>query len=401
NSAGYLFGTYDFDNGMQAWASGMIWDSEAVSSGGTEWWGNSPDPHSGLFYEPTLGTIVQLQRIFRPEEYGGLDKVGSTYDEQATEIAAGLRGVVFNDSFDWDFTVAQSRYKYKNDRPRLLARSIHDHFLTRVDGATDPYFGVYPVFNLDFDNWHTPLTPDQYQAISTRVVNQGDSKATTANFTISGDLFEMPSGPVGFAGILEWGQQEYELNADPRILPSYPETADDKPFNLTGTGGGGERDRYAVGLEFSVPIFDTLRSTVAGRYDRYDDITDVGGAFTWQAGLEYRPVDSLLLRGNFGTSFRAPDMHYVFAEQSGSFTNVVDEYACRAAGRTVSECNVTGDPTIYSICGDRQCAPGQYEETDKSWTAGFVWDIIDGMSISADYYSIELEDQVGDITNAW
>lgn len=401
NSAGYLYGTYDFDNGLQAWASGMVWDSEAVSSGGTEWWGNSPDPHSGLFYEPTLGTIVQLQRIFRPEEYGGLDNVGSTYNERATEIAAGLRGVVFNDTYDWDFTVAQSRYKYKNDRPRLLARSVHDHFLTRVDGAADPFFGAYPVFNLDFDNWHTPLTPEQYGAMSTRVINQGDSKATTANFTISGDLFDIPAGPVGFAGVLEWGQQEYDLNADPRVLPTYPTTADDKPFNLTGTGGGGERDRYAVGVEFSAPLLESLRATVAGRYDRYDDITDVGGAFTWQAGLEYRPVDSLLFRGNFGTSFRAPDMHYVFAEQSGSFTNIVDEYACRAGGRTVSECNVTGDETIYSIFGVRQGTPGLKEETGKSWTAGFVWDIIDGMSVSADYYSIELEDQVGDITNAW
>src|SRR5690606_23236476 len=35
------------------------------------------------------------------------------------------------------------------------------------------------------------------------------------------------------------------------------------------------------------------------------------------------------------------------------------------------------------------------------WTAGFVWDLMDGMSMSVDYYSIELEDQVGDITNAW
>lgn len=404
NTAAYLYGTFDFDNGMQGWASGMAWDSEAVSSGGTEWWGNSPDPHSGLFYEPTLGTIVQLQRIFRPEEYGGYDKIGATYNERATEFAAGLRGMMFNDSFDWDATIAQSRYRYKVDRPRLVGRSIHDHFLTRVEGAVDPFFGAYPVFDLDFNNWHTPLTPEQYQAMSTRVVNQGDSKATTANFTLSGDLFDMPAGALGFAGIFEWGQQKYELNADPRILPTYPLTADDKPFNLTGTGGGGERDRYALGVEFSVPLLESLRTTVAGRYDKYDDITDVDGAFTWQAGLEWRPADSLLFRGNFGTSFRAPDMHYVFAEQSGSFTSIVDEYACREAGRSMSECSVsaTSEPhEMYQAFGIRQGTPGLKEETGKSWTAGFVWDIMDGMSMSADYFSIELEDQVGDITNAW
>src|SRR5690606_19897485 len=105
NTSGYLHGTFDFDNGMQAGASVFGWDSEAISSGGTEWWGNTVDVHSGLFYEPTLGTIVQLQRIFRPEEYGGLDAVASTYNERATELAAGLRGTMFGDRFDWDATV--------------------------------------------------------------------------------------------------------------------------------------------------------------------------------------------------------------------------------------------------------------------------------------------------------
>lgn len=402
NTAGYLYGTYDFDNGLQAWASAFGWDSNAYSSGGTEWWGTGINVHSGTFiYEPTLGTIVQLQRIFRPEEYGGFRNVANTFEERATEIAAGLRGTAFQNRFDWDFTLAQSRYKYKNDRPRILARAMHDLFLTPVEGAVDPFFNAYPVFNLNFDNWHRPLTGSEYDAISTRVVNQGTSQATTANLTISGDLFDLPAGAFGFAGILEWGSQEYSLRADPRILPTYPTNAPDKPLNLTGTGGGGERDRYAVGLEFSIPVFQSLRATLAGRYDKYDDITEVDGAATWQAGLEWRPVDRLLFRANYGTSFRAPDMHYIFAEQSGAFSNLLDEYTCRSQGLTVSDCNVSGHPTVYQSFGVREGNPLLEEEKGKSWTAGFVWDIIDNMSVSLDYYSIDLRNQVGDITNAY
>lgn len=402
NTSGYLHGTFDFDNGMQMWASAFAWDSEAISSGGTEWWGNTVDVYSGLFYEPTLGTIVQLQRIFRPEEYGGLDAVASKYSERASELAAGLRGNVFDNRFDWDFTLAQSKYKYEHAMPRLLGRAVHDYFLTEVPGAADPFFGAYPVFNMNFDNWHTPLTPAQYRAMSTSVVNEGTSTATTAAFSFSGDLFELPAGPLGFAGVVEWASQEYELNADPRILPSYPVTAPDKPLNLTGTGGGGERDRYAVGVEFSVPIVESLRATVAARYDKYDDITAVDGAATWQTGLEWRPIERLLLRANYGTSFRAPDMHYVFAEQSGSFSGILDEYACRSAGRTFTQCQADAlTNESYSAFGIREGNPGLKEETGKSWTAGFVLDLIEGMSVSADYYNIELTDQVGDITNAW
>src|SRR3546814_15296515 len=74
-------------------------------------------------------------------------------------------------------------------------------FLTEVVGVADPFFGAYPVFNMNFDAWHTPLTPEQYRSMSTRVVNRGESTATTASFTLSGDLFELPAGPLGFAGV--------------------------------------------------------------------------------------------------------------------------------------------------------------------------------------------------------
>src|SRR5690606_25185070 len=98
-----------------------VWDSEAIASSGTEFYGNTLDPFSGFFYEPNLGTIVQLQRIFTPAEYGGLEAVSSQFDEQAAEFAAGLQGV-FADRFDWEFTVAQSTYDYKANRPRFLAQ---------------------------------------------------------------------------------------------------------------------------------------------------------------------------------------------------------------------------------------------------------------------------------------
>src|SRR3546814_4449554 len=87
-------------------------------------------------------------------------------------------------------------------------------------------------------------------------------------------------------------------------------------------------------------------------------------------------------------------MHYVFAEQSGSFSGILDEYACRSAGRTFSEC--AAEPLTsesYTAFGIRQGNPNLKEETGKSWTAGFVLDLIEGMSVSADYYSIELKDQ--------
>jgi outer membrane receptor protein involved in Fe transport len=150
-----------------------------------------------------------------------------------------------------------------------------------------------------------------------------------------------------------------------------------------------------------VPILDSLTANIAGRYDKYDDITAVDDALTKQFSLEWRPFDSLLLRGSYATSFRAPDMQMVFAEGSGSFSAAVDQYACRAGvgvgetlgPRTLGQCNVGGDPTVYTI---QTAVAGNTlleEEKGTSMGYGFVWDIVDNMSLSVDSYRLKLEDQ--------
>ena len=52
---------------------------------------------------------------------------------------------------------------------------------------------------------------------------------------------------MAVAGIVEWGTQEYDITLDPRLISG-------EFWGFTGTGGGGERDRYAVGGEVLVPV---------------------------------------------------------------------------------------------------------------------------------------------------
>src|SRR5690606_30576447 len=154
--------------------------------------------------------------------------------------------------------------------------------------------------------------------IYTRVTfAEGHTTSSTANFTISGDLFELPAGPLGFAGILEGNRQTIDRQADWR--PSEPLG----PNSIYRLGSAGvsirERDRYAIGAEFRVPVLDNLTANLAGRYDKYDDITNIDDAITWNLGLEFRPFDSLLLRANYATSFRAPDFQMVYSTGSAGF----------------------------------------------------------------------------------
>jgi len=333
------------------------------------------------------------------------------FDEYTYDISAGVRGM-FSDRFDWEAYANYGYYNYQQDRPRLLAKAVHDYFLgprlgyantAGVISAT----GTYAVHNIDLNRWSTPITPEIYRSFATRVINTSETTAANLGFNVGGDLFEMPAGAVGWAAVAEWNRQTVDLRSDPRLDQLRP-IDDQTVYNLTSSGRTkGDRDRFAVGTEFRVPLFSNLTAQLAARWDQYDDISNVDDAVTYNLGLEYRPFSSLLLRGSYATSFRAPDMQLIYAEGAASYSSVLDEYACRAgigagaAGgkRTRAQCNVSGDPTIYTtqtlIAGN----PELKEEEGESWGAGFVWDITDGMSASVDWYRIKLTDAASQFSN--
>ncbi len=415
----YGHGTFDITDTTQAWATASYFESESAASAGTEFWGTSGDRFNttrtgaatAFLWNTSTRDLVQLQRVFSPEELGGPEAAVSKFDEYTYDIAAGVNGVI-GDRFNWDAFGSYGYYSYRQDRPRLLAKAVHDYFLgprlgwassTGVISAT----GLYPVHNIDLAKWSAPITPDIYRSFSTRVINEGETSSSNAGFNINGDLFDLPAGALGWAAVAEWNRQTVDLRSDPRTDQLRP-IDDQTIYNLTSSGRTvGERDRFAIGTEFRIPIFETLTAQAAARWDQYDDISNVDDAVTYNLGLEWRPVDSLLLRGSYATSFRAPDMQLVYAEGSASFASVLDEYACRSgtgAGaaqgpRTRTQCNVTGDPTIYQaqtlIAGN----PELKEEEGESWGAGFVWDITDSMSASIDYYRIKLEDAASQFSN--
>jgi len=419
--SGYGYFTFDLSDSIQMFGSATYFKQEAASSSGTEFWGTSGNRFlqtrtgaaTSSYFDPQVGGLVQLQRVFNPFELGGEEAVVTLYDEKTYDLSFGFSGS-FGDRFDWETSVAHSKYDYTQDRPRLLAQAVHNYFLGPLLGFSGPLpgsTGNSPIHNLNRDRWNTPFTPEQYAAVSTRVINVSETGSSNFNFAVTGDLFDMPAGPLGFAAILEAGEQTIDLRSDPRtnqLRPLDSQTI----YNLTSSGRTeGERDRYALGAEFRVPLLDSLTLQAAARYDKYDDITEVDDASTFNIGMEWRPLDVLLLRASYATSFRAPDMQLVYAEGAASFSTVLDEFSCRsglglgaptpATPRSRAQCNVSGDRTIYSaqtlIAGN----PLLKEEEGKSFTGGFVWDISERMSMSVDYYRIKLEDAASQLSSTF
>ena len=393
NLSAYVSASYDLDNGTQLFGDINAWTSDSTYASGLLFWSTTGTP----FYDPNYDTILSTIRIFQVEETGrkALD-IDST--EKAWSVTGGVRGSLFDDRFDYEAAYSHSEYTTDVANTRLIDAPLTAYFLGE-DLGPDPFFGAFPSHELDFQRFVTPMTPAQFASISRRLVATAESSADQFSFTFTGDLFDMPAGPLSFASVVEAASQEYDLRPDPASLPTAP--PDQITYNYSDTGGGGSRDRYALGVEFSIPVLDSLRASLAARYDKYDDITAVDDAVTWNAGIEWRPTDKLLLRGSYATSFRAPDMHYVFADESATYSGIRDEYLCRLDGLSISdEACREDDRYNYTVQNLRRGNEDLAEETGKSWTVGFVWDLRDNLSLQADYYRIEIEDGVADLSPA-
>lgn len=389
NLSAYLSGSYELANGMQLFADVGAWRSDAVYSSGILGWSTIAAPYYDLNYD----TLISTHRLFQVEETGR-DALDIDSSEKAWSVTGGLRGTLLDNRFDYEAVYSHSEYTTDVSNVRLINAPVTDYFLGPELGT----IAGYSIHELNFERFITPMTPAQFASISRRLVATAESSADQFSFTFSGDLLEMPAGSLGFASVVEAASQEYDLRPDPASLPTAP--PDEITYNYSDTGGGGSRDRYALGMEFSVPLLDSLKASLAARYDKYDDITAVDDAVTWNAGLEWRPVERLLLRSSYGTSFRAPDMHYVFAEESASYNGIRDEYRCRLDGLAMTDDDCVNDPYYtYTVQNFRRGDPELEEETGNSWTIGFVWDVTDSLSLQADYYRIEIENGVGDLSS--
>lgn len=167
--------------------------------------------------------------------------------------------------------------------------------------------------------------------------------------------------------------------------------------HLAGRALGGTRSRQALGGELFIPVLKRLDLTLSGRYDRYQLPDSSAGKFTYGAGLAFRPLNSLLLRGSYATSFRAPDMNYLFLTQSrGYYSSSTDYWRCAQAGQPLASCDYKSmsPGADYVKNGNAELKP----ENGKSYGFGFVWSPSSSADISVDYWDIAINDLVTDLS---
>ena len=187
------------------------------------------------------------------------------------------------------------------------------------------------------------------------------------------------------------------------------------------SGGGGQqlpaqgatntKEAYfelRVPLAHDQPLIKDL--TLDGGY-RYSHYSEAGDDSTYKVGLEYRPIEDLLIRGSYNHAVRAPNVQDLFAPNSVNLAVYTDPCAPNTAGvisATLAQCVNTGlKASQYGVtnqCPSSQCsalfgggaATGLKPEGADTYTVGFVYQpsFFSGFSFSMDYFDIKVNNVI-------
>ncbi len=397
---GYSYATFDLSDSTQLYAELMLnyEETEYATGSNYTWWGTGSK--YGAYYDPGLETFVNLQRAFAPEDIGGrgYNDIMNTDRNKAYSVAFGASGFLG----EWDYDVYAMRTEYKLEERSWVrwADPIDEYFRNTVLGpqlGLDPVWGVYPVFSPDYDAFFSPINPADFGSFTGYATSDSRTwnNMLRAQFTRA-SLFSLPGGDAGFAIVGEVGNEGWEYNPDPRMIED-PDTLESQVWGQTSVSGDGHRSRYAVTSELRLPLLDPLTVTLSGRYDAFDIAGNTVDRPTYSLGVEFRPVESILVRGKYGTAFRAPTLADAFQGLSGYYSRATDYYRCSLEGYDPADtdgCTWSSSQFFGQQSGNPDLEP---IEADV-WNAGIVWAPTSTFSIAADYYNWKINDEVDQLS---
>lgn len=339
-----------------------------------------------------------------------------TYNQEVNTLSltAGFDG-----SFDvggrkwyWDAT-AVIGYNHAN---QLFTGNVNAAKLAQALGPVANCTGDCVPFNIF--GGQGSVTPAMLAFVGFDERSRSSQELNDYTANLSGDLVDLPAGPVGFAVGYEHRYQFGSYDPDPVIAAGL---GSDIP-SLPARGAYNSDEVYGeirVPILKDTPFFQSL--DVSGAV-RYADYSTSRSSTTYTGSLLWKPVQDLLLRGSYATGFRAPSIGELFGAASRSDAPIDDPCT-----------NVPGSPWQTSATVRANCiangvpANGSYQEpnggqvsittggnsaldpeTSKTWLLGAVYSpawardsgFASNLSLEANYYDIKVEGAIAPIDAA-
>tara|TARA_R110002033_G_scaffold52058_5_gene99141 strand:+ start:1859 stop:4555 length:2697 start_codon:yes stop_codon:yes gene_type:complete len=383
-------GRYELTDTVSAFLEGGFTNRKSdqlMAAEGTFW---APTMPASNPYNP-VGEDINVAR--RLTESGGR---AFTQDFSDYRMVFGFDGTVF-DSYDWDLSYNFARFiDARLDEGRVNPTRIETLLDPALCDADDACPEVWNITEAD------TLTPAMlaYAFVPNSPIVRGETRQLLGN--ISGGLgFELPGGEVMFAAGFERRWEEYQSVPDGAA-------AIGQIYSVAGEPTEGEISVDEVYAEVDLPILEglpfaeSLRVSAAIRYSDFDFLDD--SSTNTKFGVEWVPVDGLLIRATQATGFRAPGISELFAPQSQTnlaYNEPCTNYATGSQSAIVkANCAAEGLPGNFELSSNQSSTlvggnPDLQPEESDSFTAGFVYSHDIGISVSVDYFDIEITNGIG------
>ena len=321
--------------------------------------------------QPGLPTTFSGIRLRMTEAGNRSNEVTS----DATRVVVGASGTLMG----WDYDAALVRAENK---------------------ATDKYVNGYTLFN-EFDagvrsgliNPFGASSQAGRDLIASLRVNDEAHKAkgvsTSIDAKLSRSLFKMDGGDAAVAVGAEFRREETQFTPSALLLSN--NIAGDRRGSLpAGQVDPGLRatdnSRKVASLfgEFNAPFSKQLEAQFALRWDKY---SAVGDTVNPKAGLRWQLNKALLVRASAGTGFRAPSL---------ADLNKPTTFGTASSFLTDPQCAATNG---IDLCTDqwaveRRSNPNLKPETSRQFSLGAVFEPVDRLSFTVDYWAIEKKDVI-------
>lgn len=278
-----------------------------------------------------------------------------------TRLVGGVRGDWLEQSYNVAVGYSESR---------LEAKVLDGYF------AMSGFAAATQAPGSDWNPWAATQSQAFMNAIEpARFVGttlENKTTLTTVDGTLSGDVTKLPAGMMQYAGGYQFRRETYQQTPNAALSSG----------DIAGLGGAekaidANRTINAVFGELSVPIIKNLDGGVALRWDDYSDF---GSTTNWKANFRWAPTQQWLVRGSYGTGFRAPTL-----------TDLYDPQVLQSSSQFTDPVTGQQNLQVNELTGGN---PNLKPETSKQWSAGLLFQPLPQLAVGLDYFSIQVDNVI-------
>ncbi|WP_309661334.1 TonB-dependent receptor [Sphingomonas sp.] len=327
---------------------------------------------------------------------GGLRRYNQTVNTIYGVATLDGKFGIGNGEWFWDINGSYGR----NSAKQTFLGNINAQKLQQALGPVASCTGACVPFNI----FGTPGSITQAMLDFVGFTEHDSSVQKTWDFTanISGNLIDLPGGPLGLAAGVEYRDLTGRFDPDPIVAAGFGSDIPSQPTK----GKYNVKEAYA---ELNAPLLKDLPGAELLELNgavRFSDYSTSGSTTTFKAGVNYKPFHDLRLRGSWAEGFRAPSIGELFGSLS-RFDSAIDDPCsiqslqarrfnndpavaanCAAQGAPLGSNTAPTDQLSVITGGNQNLKP----ETSKSWVIGGVYSpgFMSGFSIEANWYDIKI-----------